>query len=129
MKNKESIKTEETAVIFTLVKEICMRFPEVSEKLDSFGHTSFRVKDKPFVMMGEKDELSVAVKTLKETQEILLQQKGYSKTAYIGQHGWISVDTSIISDFVHLESLITEAYLRTAPKRLVNLFKENNLII
>ncbi|CAH0344721.1 MmcQ/YjbR family DNA-binding protein [Bacillus sp. CECT 9360] len=98
-----------------------MEFPEVFEEVDSFGHTSFRVKDKPFVMMGEEERLSIAVKTLPETQEFLLQKEGFSKTPYIGQHGWTSFDFTVVPEWDDLESFITEGYLRTAPKRLAKL--------
>ncbi|MCX7570245.1 MmcQ/YjbR family DNA-binding protein [Tumebacillus sp. DT12] len=110
------------------VREICMRLPEVAEAVDKFGHTSFRVKDKPFVIMGEQENegesgLSLAIKTLPTTQELLLQQEGYFKTPYIGQHGWTSLVTAGEPDWAEVEGYLYEAYLRTAPKSLAKLVK------
>ncbi|RFU60138.1 MmcQ/YjbR family DNA-binding protein [Bacillus sp. V59.32b] len=119
MDHDKRVKTEEAIEILDKVRKICVEFPEVSEQVDSFGHTSFRVKDKPFVMMGEGERVSIAIKTLPETQEFLLQKEGFSKTPYVGQHGWTSFDFTVVPDWDELESLITEGYLRTAPKRLV----------
>ncbi|MGB8956403.1 MAG: MmcQ/YjbR family DNA-binding protein [Tumebacillaceae bacterium] len=107
------------------VRKICMRLPEVAEQVDSFGHISFRVKDKPFVMMGDNESgYSLAIKTLPTTQEILLQQDRFSKTPYIGQHGWVSLNKSEQPDWKEIEELIIEGYLRSAPKRLVKLVQE-----
>lgn len=104
------------------VRKICMRLPEVAEQVDSFGHISFRVKDKPFVMMGEKESgYSLSIKTLPTTQEILLQQDRFSKTPYIGQHGWVSLSQTEPIDWNEIEELIIEGYLRSAPKRLAKL--------
>ncbi|TCP53425.1 putative DNA-binding protein (MmcQ/YjbR family) [Tumebacillus sp. BK434] len=101
------------------VREIALRLPEATEAVDKFGHTSFRVQDKPFVMMGESAKgTSLSLKVLKETQEVLLQRPGFTKTPYIGQHGWVSLDTNSALDWHEIGELITEGYLRSAPKRL-----------
>jgi predicted DNA-binding protein (MmcQ/YjbR family) len=116
------ITSEKGQIILAQVREICMRLPEVHEAVDSFGHTSFRVKDKPFVMMGEKaEDTSISIKTLKTTQEVLLQREGFVKTPYIGQHGWVSLTSIDQADWQEIEELIKEGYLRTAPKSLAKL--------
>ncbi|PWK07017.1 MmcQ/YjbR family DNA-binding protein [Tumebacillus permanentifrigoris] len=108
--------------IVAKVRELCLALPEVTEGLDSFGHISFRVRDKPFVMMGEKDASStLAIKTLPLTQELLLQREGFTKTPYIGQHGWVSLRTTGDLDWNEIQDLLLEGYLRTAPKRLAKL--------
>ncbi|MBD0382103.1 MmcQ/YjbR family DNA-binding protein [Paenibacillus sedimenti] len=104
------------------VRSFCMKLPQVEEKVDGFGHTTFRVKDKPFVMMGENDgQPSMALKTNLTTQEFLLQQEGtaYSKTAYIGHHGWVSIQDTAWVAWSEIEDLMVEGYARTAPKKLV----------
>ncbi|WP_314586059.1 MmcQ/YjbR family DNA-binding protein [Paenibacillus terrigena] len=72
------------------VRSICSAFPSVEEHIDGFGHTSLRVKDKPFII----------------------------KTPYIGQHGWVTQQIEPPTDWDEIEDLIREAYLRTAPKKL-----------
>jgi predicted DNA-binding protein (MmcQ/YjbR family) len=119
MDHDKKIKSSGGIAVLDKVRSICSLLPEVEEKVDSFGHTSFRVNDKPFIMMGENEEgPSMAIKTAPATQEILLHQEGYVKTPYIGQHGWVSLRAVESSDWNEIEALITEAYGRTAPKRL-----------
>lgn len=114
------ISSKEGLAMVEAVRKIAMRLPEVTERIDEFGHTSFRVNDKPFVMMGEggTDGPSLSVKTLSLTQEILLQQDRFYKTPYIGQHGWTSILARDVSDWKEMVDYILEGYLRAAPKRL-----------
>ncbi|WP_257348435.1 MmcQ/YjbR family DNA-binding protein [Pseudalkalibacillus decolorationis] len=124
MEHDKRIQSEKGQQLLKRVRQICVQYPEIEEKVDSFGHTSFRVKDKPFVMLGENNnDPSIAIKTLKTTQEILLQQEGYKKTPYIGQHGWTTFDTDSLN-WDEIEDYILEGYLRTAPKGLVKQMKK-----
>ncbi|MBL0388238.1 MmcQ/YjbR family DNA-binding protein [Tumebacillus sp. ITR2] len=116
------MKSQKGLELLAKVREISMKLPEVTEAVDSFGHTSFRVTDKPFVMMGENAPIAtLAIKTLPTTQDLLLQKAGYSKTPYIGRHGWVSLDTNETIDWQEVQELILEGYLRSAPKRLAKL--------
>ncbi|SFD39427.1 Predicted DNA-binding protein, MmcQ/YjbR family [Bacillus sp. OV194] len=126
MASHKEIVSETGKQMLQQVRGICIGFPEVTEHVDGFGHTSFRVKDKPFVIMGENEQgTSLAIKTLPETQEILLQEERFFRPAYIGQHGWTSIYHSGGMNWKEIHSLILEAYQRTAPKRLVKLLEEN----
>jgi hypothetical protein len=125
MEHNKLIKSESSKAFLASVRALCMRLPEVTEQVDSFGHTSFRVKDKPFVMLGEKEEkASLAIKTTLETQEFLLQQSRYFKTRYVGQHGWVSLRSIDDADWKEIEELLIEGYSRSAPKRLVQQLNE-----
>ncbi|NMH68896.1 MmcQ/YjbR family DNA-binding protein [Bacillus sp. RO3] len=101
------------------IRSLCTTYPEVHEHIDGFGHTSFRVKDKPFVIIGEENNVSLSIKTLPTTQEILLEQPGYTKAPYIGRHGWVLVDVQE-AGWKAIEALIQEGYLRVAPKKLAD---------
>ena len=78
------------------IRKLCTRLPEVSEVVDGFGHTSFRVRKKSFLIMGQDaDETSIAIKCDPVNQEaLLLRRGGFVRTPYIGQHGWVSVKTT-----------------------------------
>lgn len=116
---EKQIISEQGLRLVEQVRAIAMRLPEVAEAVDKFGHTSFRVNDKPFVMMGEKEaDTSLSLKVLKESQEVLLQRPGFTKTNYIGHHGWVTLDTKAELDWDEIAELMTEGYLRSAPKRL-----------
>jgi hypothetical protein len=43
------ISSKEGLALVESVRQIAMRLPDVTEHIDSFDHTSFRVNDKPFV--------------------------------------------------------------------------------
>lgn len=104
------------------VRRICGPLPETEEIIDGFGHTVFKVRGKSFVMLGESGAggASMSFKSDRENQEMLVQQEGFYRTPYIGQHGWVSVTNP--SDWDMLGDLLKEAYLRAAPKRLVKQF-------
>ncbi|MBB6669282.1 MmcQ/YjbR family DNA-binding protein [Cohnella nanjingensis] len=111
----------------TRIREICAGLPEAEEKIDGFGHTVFHVRNKSFVMMGERQRgCSIAFKTSPATQEILLQQPDapYFKTPYIGQHGWVSLIAAETTNWAEAASLVREGYCRAAPKRLAHLVLE-----
>jgi predicted DNA-binding protein (MmcQ/YjbR family) len=107
------------------VRLACKPLPEVVEKIDGFGHTAFRVNDKPFVIMGESESgTSISIKCDLHTQDILLQQGTYTKTPYIGQHGWVTLRSLQAVPWKEQQELIEEAYYRVAPKRLLKQLKE-----
>lgn len=119
------IHTEDGQRAIAPARLIAMAFPEVTEGLDAFHHISFRIRNKPFVMMGEHAEGPwLAIKADVHSQAWLIKRGGFSKTPYIGQHGWVSVDDVRAADWRELEELITDAYLRVAPKRLAAKVRE-----
>lgn len=122
----KQLKSQKSIEILTKVREFAIGFSETAEHIDKFGHTSFRIKDKPFVILGENEEgiPSVAMKTSKETQEFLLQEGSrFFKTPYIGQHGWTSIQGDHALEWGEVEGLIKEAYLRAAPKSILKSLK------
>jgi len=123
---KQIIQSPAGLKLLDRVRKICEPLPEVTEKIDGFGHTTFRIKDKPFIFMGEKDEEpTLSFKSDPFTQELLLQQRdAYFKTPYIGHHGWVSVRSVQSINWHEIEPLLVEAYCRAAPKRLAKLFTD-----
>lgn len=114
------IRSGEGLAMLAKMRDICKEYPEVGEHVDGFGHTSFRVRGKPFVIMGEHEggDPGISLKTSKETQEFLLMKDGgFYKTPYIGQHGWVSVRMAD-ADWGEIAELVREAYGRAAPKSL-----------
>jgi hypothetical protein len=91
----KQLQSQKSKEILSKVREIANGFPETVEQIDKFGHTSFRVKDKPFVILGENEEgiLSIAMKTSKETQNFycrkaaLFQDTLYRAT-WLDFHFW-----------------------------------------
>ncbi|KSU83031.1 Predicted DNA-binding protein, MmcQ/YjbR family [Fictibacillus enclensis] len=123
----KKVQSESGLRMLENVREICTLFPETVEHIDGFGHTSFRVREKPFIIMGENEHgTSLAIKTLPETQEILLQEERFFRPAYIGHHGWTSIYNSEEINWEEIRGLIYEAYCRTAPKRLIKMIQEDH---
>ena len=116
------MKTKQGLEMLNHVRRICGSLPETEEIIDGFGHTVFKVKGKSFVSLGESEagEAGMSFKSDRENQELLIQQEGFFKTPYVGQHGWVSVKNPENWDM--LEDLLKEAFLRSSPKRLVKSF-------
>ena len=103
-----------------IARTICLALPEAVEIIDGFGHNTFKINGKSFVISGESEKgFSMSFKSDRETQELLLQKEHFFKTPYIGHHGWVSILNPDGEDWDELIVLIQEAYLRAAPKRLV----------
>ena len=113
----EREKSAEELAILDRLRGICVRLPEVAEAVDGFGHTSFRVRKKPFVMMGSQ-ELHLAIKSDPVTQDALVRSGRFRHTPYMGQHGWVSVENFAQVDWTEIEELVVEAYWLVAPKSL-----------
>jgi predicted DNA-binding protein (MmcQ/YjbR family) len=114
------MKSQDAAGMLENLRNICLALPEAVEIIDGFGHNTFKINGKSFVISGESEKgFSLSFKSDRETQEILLQKEHFFKTPYIGRHGWVSILNPDGEDWDELTDLIQEAYLRAAPKRLV----------
>lgn len=124
--NKEMSSQENAGMLETL-RKICLTLPEAVEIVDGFGHNTFKVSGKSFVISGESDKgFRLSFKSDRENQEFLLQKDHFFKTPYIGQHGWTSIQNPAGEQWDELAGLIQEAYLRAAPKRLVKQWLESH---
>jgi predicted DNA-binding protein (MmcQ/YjbR family) len=102
------------------VTAICKTLPEVNVGIDGFGHTTFKVGTKSFVLIGggHGDEGSMSIKSDRDTQEMLIKRGPYVRTPYIGQHGWVTAFGDAKLDWAQVEELIRDAFNLAAPKRL-----------
>lgn len=121
------MKTQETANMLESVRRICLALPEAVEIIDGFGHNTFKINGKSFVISGESEKgFNLSFKSDREVQALLLQKEHFFKTPYIGHHGWVSIANPAGEDWAELTDLIQEAYLRAASKRLVKNWIEMN---
>jgi predicted DNA-binding protein (MmcQ/YjbR family) len=121
----ENMKTHDIADMLEKVRSICLALPEAVELIDGFGHNTFKISGKSFVISGESEKgFSLSFKSDRETQELLLQKEYFFKTPYIGHHGWVSIQNPVEENWDELTDLIQEAYLRAAPKRLIKKWNE-----
>ncbi|MEP9404693.1 MmcQ/YjbR family DNA-binding protein [Peribacillus frigoritolerans] len=121
------MESRDTEAMLDNVRNICLALPEAVEHIDGFGHNTFKINGKSFVISGENEKgFSLSFKSDRETQELLLQKEKYFKTPYIGRHGWVSIQNPDREDWDELTYLIQEGYLRAAPKRMVKKWNELN---
>ena len=112
-------------LLLAALRKTCRKLPEVEEVIDGFGHTTFKVRSKSFIIagMGEEGE-ALSIKADLTNQAILTQRGPYYPTPYIGQHGWISIDRPLEHYWPEVEDLIVDGYRLAAPKSLLKLLPE-----
>jgi hypothetical protein len=103
---------------FDDVRRIAMALPEVDEILTWETDITFRVRTKIFAIGGEGSD-AVSIKQSPEAQAELidLDPETFKSSAYVGRFGWVTVDLGRV-DAALLETLLRNAWRRTAPKRL-----------
>lgn len=109
------------------LRKLCLAFPEAHE-VAAWNEPTFRVKNKMFATYASADNhhgaghASAWVKAKLVTQDLLLRAEPtlYFKPPYVGPKGWVGVwlDGKSV-DWNTLEGLLLDAYIMTAPKRLI----------
>jgi predicted DNA-binding protein (MmcQ/YjbR family) len=103
--------------IWKKLRTICMRLPGAAEGL-SFGHPTFRVEKKIFLVMEEyKSELGICLKVGKLLQGVFLEDSRFFSTPYIGKHGWVTLRVHAAPlDWNEIRQLVKGSYQLVAPK-------------
>jgi hypothetical protein len=105
-------------VTFQQFRRLCLSLPG-AEEVETWGEATFRIKNRIFAM-GSQDGGYVSVKASLDDQAGLVQMdpKTFSPSAYTGRFGWVRVRLRGIGPEL-AQRVITNAWKRTAPKRLV----------
>jgi hypothetical protein len=100
------------------LRRVVLSLPEAEER-ETWGHPTFRVRDKMFATLSD-DGLLASVKATRQEQAALVAAAPdtFGVPAYVGRHGWVSVQLATV-DPAELSELVVEAWRLTAPKRLV----------
>lgn len=111
--------------VYERFRDLCLSFPETREVVvDGWGgEPTFRVgpRLKMFASCSPRgaERLSIGMKVEKAHQQALVHSDSrFRVAAYVGQHGWITVDASGPLDWDEVRELVTESYLLNAPKAL-----------
>lgn len=101
---------------FQRVRELCLALPDTKLTM-TWGSPHFRVGEKIFCgfgveegkpVMGVKLEMAHARRVVKESR--------FWPAAYVGKHGWVSMDVSQRMSWDEVGALIRESYGLIAPK-------------
>ena len=109
------MKPEEA--ILKKLRKICLALPDTEETV-SFGHPTFRVRQKTFAVMEEyKGELGICVNVGKLLQGIFLEDFRFFRTPYIGKHGWVTLRVFAGPlNWKEVAELVKGSYLLASPQ-------------
>lgn len=100
------------------IRALCMKLP-ASEEYVMVHHPAFRVGKKPFFIAGMASgeatpTLSVNLGPMMQGE--LLDDPRFSRTPYIGQHGWVTVCRRDLSK-TELRQLLEDSWRRIATRK------------
>ena len=107
------------------LRDLALGLPEAQER-ETWGHPTFRVRDKIFLSFGDDDAGAVAtVKASPEEQAELVAAapETFGVATHVGRFGWVTVRLERV-DPDEMRELVVDAWRRTAPKRAVQAFDE-----
>jgi predicted DNA-binding protein (MmcQ/YjbR family) len=120
------LKDDSKAVraLVTELRKLCAKLPG-SEEYVMVHHPAFRVGKKPFVIAGmQQDQLgaTLSINLGHDAQSGLLDDARFTKTPYIGQHGWITIARNDI-EVGELAALVTGSWRRIASTKALAAFE------
>jgi predicted DNA-binding protein (MmcQ/YjbR family) len=109
---------ESIAELLDLLRRVCNALPGAEEYV-MVHHPAFRVGKKPFAIAGMEEATKGATVSINlgvDAQHHLLDDPRFTRTPYIGQHGWVTVQRGKLKKG-ELETLVVESYKRLANKK------------
>jgi len=115
------IEHEKLDALVSELRRLCATLPGAEEYV-MVHHPAFRVGKKPFVICGMQLEraatATLSVNLGREAQDALLGDARFSKTPYIGQHGWITVARTRLNQ-AELAELVADSWRRIAGAKRI----------
>lgn len=109
--------------LVTALQRVCAALPD-AEQYVMVHHPAFRVGKKPFAIAGLGHETGGALVSINlgpDAQAGLLGDPRFTRTPYIGQHGWVSVPAAEVGAD-ELAALVTASWRRIAGARRLAAF-------
>ena len=108
------------------LREICLAFPEVTER-PSHGAPTWFVRDKKSFLTlwehGHHDHefphLWCAAPTGAQAELIAEDPARYFRPPYVGHRGWLGVHLDVDVDWTEIAEIAEDAYRTVAPARLI----------
>src|SRR5947199_10682866 len=102
--------------ILLRLRKICLSLPEASETR-TFGNPTFRAGSRTFCVLDHyRGRDCVCIKAPAEIISRLLKNKAFFLAPYVGQHGWLCVDTTAPVAWPTIEALVRRSYRLVALK-------------
>ncbi|MBT8201902.1 MAG: MmcQ/YjbR family DNA-binding protein [Acidimicrobiia bacterium] len=98
------------------IRALCLALPETVER-ETWGHPTFRVRDKIFASCGE-EAATVGFKADPAEVDALLGDPRFERSAYVGRYGWLTMMLVEPIDWDEVDELIRSSYLQIAPRGL-----------
>lgn len=102
----------------TQLREIALALPAVAEQ-ETWGHPTFRVRGRIFTGMSDDGTVATVKATPAEQAHLVAADPAaFAIASHVGRYGWVSVRLDRVA-VDELRELVTEAWRRTAPAKLV----------
>lgn len=117
-------KLTHSSPLVVRLREICMALPEANERLSHGEPTWFAGKGRSFAMLDNHHHgaahLSVWLPQPIGVQQMLIDAdpERFFRPPYVGVSGWIGVVLDTKPDWTLVSSLVRDAYLHVATKKL-----------
>jgi predicted DNA-binding protein (MmcQ/YjbR family) len=109
------------------LRSICLALPEAGERISHGEPTWFAGKGKVFAMLDDHhhgaEHLAVWLPQPPGVQEELIEAdaKRFFRPPYVGVRGWVGVVLDVAPDWSLVESLVRDAYVHVATRKLIAL--------
>ncbi|AXI77444.1 MmcQ/YjbR family DNA-binding protein [Peterkaempfera bronchialis] len=109
-------------VTFDEFKAMGLALPQATERVTWGTSVTIRIGERMFAL-GAPESRSASVKATREDQAELVAAapETFSVAPYVGRFGWVRIALDQV-DPDELRDLLTDAWRRTAPRRLVREF-------
>jgi predicted DNA-binding protein (MmcQ/YjbR family) len=109
-----------TAALVEDLRVLCSGFPGAEEYV-MVHHPAFRAGKKPFVVVGvgtadREPTLSINLGHLEQGE--LLEDPRFTRTPYIGQHGWVTIHRRD-AEWDEIAGLVEGSWRRVATKKML----------
>jgi hypothetical protein len=125
--NEEAFDSLEDRALFERIRELCLSFPGTSERT-SHGAPTFFIQDKKSFVQYHINHhgdgrigLWCAAPSGVQMMLVESQPNLYYIPAYVGHLGWIGIRLDRDAAWEEISSVIGDAYLTRAPKKLKDL--------
>ncbi len=113
----ETASSKAVRDLLVVLRRVCGGLPGAEEYI-MVHHPAFRVGKKPFAIAGMDEATrgpTLSINLGRDAQAGLLEDERFTRTHYIGQHGWVTVDSRRLAKG-EMEELVVESYRRVATK-------------